>query len=907
MDYAIYRAIQGKPIPTRKIWDIAQNSGWTGGFYKKDRYFDTEIFSGEFASKNSEYAKAYPKHSPGTTWVIEKADGTLGKKTGTKAYLNVDFKKLLEALEARGMRRRTDDKSHVYLYEQTRIAIQRVNKLLISSKADTYHYFEISEHANPSPGWLKINDILRDSVAKAKTIEELDLHNRIAKLAVEQFGLDNDQGRLISGQDKLSIYLGNENWFSLLFSHCLDPKIYKLILEGEARVTAHPEKQASTIESSREQGQNRMELQNELFLVDIVKSIGAKKFYVDIGMAAQKMDIPIPFSRIEADEILSNTQDLSSGIENYTSLFPGIDDDIDVLYDLAIMTSQSYKSVCSIAKGIGWEKGCSVSVQNQLAGLLAGAEGLGEIFCSYADKMFEEVLTKDQKSLFGCNTIADICRITGASSSRAKEVQVDLGFISPLSLKEANKISIELVGQPIKLEYIKRVITGPRILSSANEVENFSYKDIDDICEITGKSSDEVAKAASDLFCVVPYTLVMADRLAGRLCGVPSIHRLHREKQAARHRKIERYLQPGVLVEQELQEPQGAIDEPKGALGAELEKVTTEVSRSPQLFSSSATSLTRVEKATDLGNRNLQHAVAQDYRKVPIFSPSKAVIPEGFASRGSEKDDLLFALENPELCVRTFFNDLPLLESGNWIESTLFVPAFNEGLYSQLVIEYHRYSMTQLRDQKNEVVKQAERRGAGVGALLGFITGGGIMAPFAAMMGANINKMTANNIDPSRPIEEFLPDPKLLFTRDEGSFMALERAYQSTSIKRRVCLRKVEKEDGRLYWEVFPMILLDRQATPAQVFKWENNYFLRPITAGLSEDDNSCLGYNPFKMRRSLSYHPAHDITVPSEFMTTSIIGPTIDRQPVIFKTGLKEDRSFPHFYFDYPKETQLF
>lgn len=889
-DYAIYRAIQGKPIPTRKVWDNARSIGWTGGAYKKHRYFDAEVFSGEFAANNSEFAKAHPKLSLDTTWIIEKSDGSLGSSgalssifTQTKkAYLYVDFGKMLQALDAKGLKRITVDISPEILYQRTREAVQKVNRLLITSNADVGHYFAISEYENPSPGWLKINEALRGSVAEAERIEDLDLPITIAELAREQFDLSPDQERLINGDDELSIYLGCENWFSLLFSHCLDPKIYKMILDSEAGEIAQPRALDSTTDSTN-QDIRTMESQETLHLIDIANGTGRSKFYVDLGMAAQEMGIPAPFSRKEAEEIVANTRDLGSGIENYTTLFPRIDDDIDVLYDLAIMTSQSYKSVCSTAKAIGWEKGCSISVQNQLAGLLAGAQDLREIHCNYADRMFSERLTEEQKSAFRCNTIADIYRITGSSYERAKEVQVALGFIYPLSLEEANKISIELVGQPIKIAYIQRVSAGDSTFSEAAEVVDFAYRDIYDICGITGKGFGEVAQAAADLGCTIPFTLIMADRLANYLCGVPSIEKLYIARQNAKNRRKNNNLEP------------------------EVTRVRSEENQSQIQTSSRETSLTTRPRETGQGNQNLQLAVAQDYRRVPVFSPSKAVIPEGFKSHGSEKDDMLFALENPELCIRSFFNDLPLLNNNSWIESTLFVPAFNEGLYSQLVIEYHRYSITQLRDQKSEVIKQAERKGAGIGALLGLITGGGLMAPFAAMMGANLNKMTANNIDPSRPIEEFLPDPKLLFMRDEGSFMALKEAYQSASIKRRVCLRKVEKEDGRLYWEVFPMILLDRQATPAQVFKWEENYFLRPITAGLSEGDNSSLGYNPFKMRRSLSYHPVHDIAVPSEFITTSIIGPTIEKQPVVFRTGLKEDRSFPHFYFDYPKEAQLF
>ena len=106
------------------------------------------------------------------------------------------------------------------------------------------------------------------------------------------------------------------------------------------------------------------------------------------------------------------------------------------------------------------------------------------------------------------------------------------------------------------------------------------------------------------------------------------------------------------------------------------------------------------------------------------------------------------------------------------------------------------------------------------------------------------------------------------------------------------------------------MILMESQATPAQVFKWEDAYFLRPISAGLNDpntDYQSKLGYNPVKYRKSFSYHPRFDIKPAAEVMVTKIVGDSIEKEPVIFNTELREDRSFNHCYFDFPKDTQIF
>ena len=311
------------------------------------------------------------------------------------------------------------------------------------------------------------------------------------------------------------------------------------------------------------------------------------------------------------------------------------------------------------------------------------------------------------------------------------------------------------------------------------------------------------------------------------------------------------------------------------------------------------------------GTEGIQKNVSANYRKTPIFEPSKALIPKGFTSTGNDIEDLKYAFNNPKTSFRSFFNDMPVINNGVWIEETLFTTPFNESLFSKLVHEYHRFSLTELRNQKEQLMKEAERKGAGVGGIAGLFSmlTGGIMSPFTAiapLLGANVAKMAANNLDPKKPIQDFLPDPGLLFARDEGSFTSLRSAYNQPAVKRRICLRKVNKDDN-IYWDLFPMIVFANSATPAQIFKWEDIYYMRPISAALFKTDAEKLGYNPIKYRRSYSYHPQLDIKTPTATFSTKIIGDTIEKEPMIFKASLREDKSFEHFYFDYPTDGQIF
>ena len=238
----------------------------------------------------------------------------------------------------------------------------------------------------------------------------------------------------------------------------------------------------------------------------------------------------------------------------------------------------------------------------------------------------------------------------------------------------------------------------------------------------------------------------------------------------------------------------------------------------------------------------------------------------------------------------------------------MFCEPFDENLYGNLIKEYHRYSISELNNIKSEELKKAERKGAGIGAAFGILTGG-LMAPFTAVLGANMGRMYTNNVDKKKPIKSFLPDPYLLFVKDEGSFTSLQRRYQQVYPKRRICMRKKFLENGSVYWEIFPMILFSRWATPAQIFKLENKYYLRPISANLTKDDSNKLSYNPVKMRRSYSYLPglSGDFLSLDPVFSTKIIGETIEKEPVVFKAKLKDDSSFTHYYFDYGTDGKIF
>ena len=42
-EYAIFRSLISKPFPSPRVWDNAGTFGFTGGNYKKDRFFDKDF------------------------------------------------------------------------------------------------------------------------------------------------------------------------------------------------------------------------------------------------------------------------------------------------------------------------------------------------------------------------------------------------------------------------------------------------------------------------------------------------------------------------------------------------------------------------------------------------------------------------------------------------------------------------------------------------------------------------------------------------------------------------------------------------------------------------------------------------------------------------------------------------
>ena len=170
-----------------------------------------------------------------------------------------------------------------------------------------------------------------------------------------------------------------------------------------------------------------------------------------------------------------------------------------------------------------------------------------------------------------------------------------------------------------------------------------------------------------------------------------------------------------------------------------------------------------------------------------------------------------------------------------------------------------------------------------------------------------ISLMSSINKSDITTLRDFIPDPYLMFSSDSGSYINLSKKFTVHTNKRRLYIKKKVLENQKVYFEIIPMILFENHATPAQIFKLEDKYYLGPIAANYDLNNGYGLNYNPIKIRRSIAYNPQKDIEKQAKIMNTRISGDTIDKQTSIFYAWFSNDSSLNHFYFDYSIDGQLF
>ena len=231
--------------------------------------------------------------------------------------------------------------------------------------------------------------------------------------------------------------------------------------------------------------------------------------------------------------------------------------------------------------------------------------------------------------------------------------------------------------------------------------------------------------------------------------------------------------------------------------------------------------------------------------KIPFFQPSIAKEPVGFDSTGSYEDDLKIALQNPHTHFQSFFNDQSVLSFDNLSivnDDVINLPCFDEDLYCRVVREMHRFTIAEIIDKKEDLAKENANLGALVGGLLGVVT----FNPFAPFFGRNVgHSMT----DKGKKVDEFLPDPNLLFSQDPNSFLSWSRAQVNKPRLRRLIIHRQEKQNNKVFFRLLPAFVTSDSIFPIQLFKLNSTtYFYRPFSAGIEKRDQP--NYDCIKIQR---------------------------------------------------------
>jgi hypothetical protein len=277
---------------------------------------------------------------------------------------------------------------------------------------------------------------------------------------------------------------------------------------------------------------------------------------------------------------------------------------------------------------------------------------------------------------------------------------------------------------------------------------------------------------------------------------------------------------------------------------------------------------------------------------LPTFIPSVAAAPDSFKTLGTYELDLKYAIDNSPHYFQSFFNDLYPVTAAGIDDDILSAHCFDEGLYAALVKEMHRYTLAEVTANQDEIASKNAGLGAMVGSFLGLITGN-IFAPF---LGHSYGK---NMADRSRRIEEFLPDPNLLFSQDPNSFISWSRGQVSAPRLRRLIFDRHVTAEDQVFFRLVPAIVTGDSVYPIQLFKINSStYFYRPFAAGIGDaDGRKQANYDAIKVQRKYFHIRAEGATEQSP-ISLRVHGDDIEEYQV--KLFRFIGQSLDYFYADF-------
>lgn len=284
-----------------------------------------------------------------------------------------------------------------------------------------------------------------------------------------------------------------------------------------------------------------------------------------------------------------------------------------------------------------------------------------------------------------------------------------------------------------------------------------------------------------------------------------------------------------------------------------------------------------------------QGSISATAGTVPKFIPSLGIKPESFDSTGTLEGDFKYALSTAHVHFQSFFNDHHVVTVNGISDDIISFPCFDEGLYCSLVKEMHRYSLVEISNNHAELAKNNAGLGAIVGSFIGIISGN-IFAPF---LGHSYGK---NLTDRGKPIEEFLPDPNLLFYQDDNSYLSWSRAQVNSPRLRRIIFNRQLSEDGKVYFRLIPAIVTADSVLPVQLFKVnDSTYFYRPLAAGI---DRNQPNYDTIRIQKKY-FHLRGEGTIEKMDFEIDVYGNDVEPNEKI-RLHRFSGQSLDYFYADF-------
>ena len=325
-DYAIFRALQGKAIPSHHAWDSSRPFGekfFKNNSNKQNKFSNEHYLQSDSVKFSSAKRSVFSGSGIREGRAVPKVDGTLGISVGigdlfsgrssTAAGLYFSPAKAIAFDLYNG------EEDLIALITRMKKTISTLDMLFRTSCIDEGYVHLIhgpmnvrGEQISPAhKKWIHVNRNLTTSLNSGNKSAK-DLLNELSESCGNQFNLNSRYVDLIAGKGEAAYHLGTPYWFARTFEFSLTPPLARfLINESQNYETSFLKGfEASEIMSF---SNSSIEDKKEIIQDDSIEQLpyqtifqicrGAGWNFDDVYSAASELGIKAPFTLAKADAI----------------------------------------------------------------------------------------------------------------------------------------------------------------------------------------------------------------------------------------------------------------------------------------------------------------------------------------------------------------------------------------------------------------------------------------------------------------------------------------------------------------------------------------------------------------------------------------------------------------------------